>query len=165
MKKADLKKEEIFVREYVATGNATESAKLSGYGNNSGQMGYYLKNKLKADIDKGLREVLDTLTPKSISVMQNMLESNSDSVKLATCKYILTDLNGYGKNEINMNIDYAQQQENHEMDLKLIDRLAESFDYLTKEDITKIFETNPEAISRFVECIKIAKLNQHKVNH
>ncbi|MCH1416327.1 MAG: terminase small subunit [Gammaproteobacteria bacterium] len=160
MKKPDIEKEEQFVKHFIATGNATESARLSGYGKNSGQMGYYLKNKLKSEIDKGLRDVLDSLTPKSITVMESMLDSDSDNVKLATCKYILSDLNGYGHNSVNVNMNYEAIRKEEEMDRQISERLAEAFEYLTQDDISRIFAENPDTMNRIVECVKTAKLNQ-----
>ena len=46
MKKPDIEKETKFVELFAVTGNATESARKSGYEKNPSQMGYYLRSKL-----------------------------------------------------------------------------------------------------------------------
>ena len=92
MKKADLNKENDFVEYFSITGNATESARLSGYVKNAPQMGYYLKNKLHKRIEDKQKDNIQKMVPKSMEVLKSMLDSKSDSVKLATCKYILSDL-------------------------------------------------------------------------
>ena len=40
MKLADTQKEQLFIHHYAQTGNATKSAEVVGYINNSRQMGY-----------------------------------------------------------------------------------------------------------------------------
>jgi phage terminase small subunit len=160
MKKPDIEKEEKFVRNFVATGNATESARLSGYGNNSGQMGYYLKNKLKPQIEKGLRDVCDSLTPKSITVMAQMLDSKSDSVKLATCKYILSDLNGFGKENINLHVNHVET----EQDRSTIEMIKEACSYLTEEEYQECIAQDDDEQDRnfktIINVLRTAKLKR-----
>ena len=105
MKIADKQKEELFVEHYVLTNNASESCVLAGYKKeNSSQMGYYLKKKLQKEIKKKQTETLTDLSGKSISVLQNLLDTGSPNVQFSTAKLIL-ELSGYNKQSINVNIE------------------------------------------------------------
>ena len=105
MKIADKQKEELFVEHYVLTNNASESCVLAGYKKeNSSQMGYYLKKKLQKQIKKKQTETLTDLSGKSISVLQNLLDTGSPNVQFSTAKLIL-ELSGYNKQSINLNIE------------------------------------------------------------
>lgn len=105
MKIADKQKEELFVEHYVLTNNASESCVLAGYKKeNSSQMGYYLKKKLQKQIKKKQTETLTDLSGKSISVLQNLLDTGSPNVQFSTAKLIL-ELSGYNKQSINVNIE------------------------------------------------------------
>ena len=94
MKSADKEKEIKFVELFATTGNATESAKKSGYKNNPSQMGYYLKSKLTGQINEYRADILFDLSGSAITKLQDLLNSESDTVRLNTCKHIL-DLSGY----------------------------------------------------------------------
>ncbi|MDA7842091.1 terminase small subunit [Gammaproteobacteria bacterium] len=136
MKKADLNKEHDFVEYFSITGNAAESARLSGYVKNASQMGYYLKNKLHKKIEDKQRDNIQKIVPKSMEVLKSMLDSKSDSVKLSTCKYILSDLNGYGKQDINIHRDEKCEEDN-----KKIEAICEeNFSHITDEEYKKIVE-------------------------
>ena len=105
MKIADKQKEELFVEHYVLTNNASESCVLAGYKKeNSSQMGYYLKKKLQKQIKKKQTETLTDLSGKSISVLQNLLDTGTPNIQFSTAKLILA-LSGYNKQSINLNIE------------------------------------------------------------
>ena len=105
MKIADKQKEELFVEHYVLTNNASESCVLAGYKKeNSSQMGYYLKKKLQKQIKKKQTETLTDLSGKSISVLQNLLDTGTPNIQFSTAKLIL-ELSGYNKQSINVNIE------------------------------------------------------------
>ena len=105
MKIADKQKEELFVEHYVLTNNASESCVLAGYKKeNSSQMGYYLKKKLQKQIKKKQTETLTDLSGKSISVLQNLLDTGTPNIQFSTAKLIL-ELSGYNKQSINLNIE------------------------------------------------------------
>jgi hypothetical protein len=94
MKKADTEKELKFVELFAVTGNATESARKSGYTNNPSQMGYYLKDKLRNEIEEHRANYLFDLSGGAIVKLKELMTSESDTVCLNACKLIL-DLGGY----------------------------------------------------------------------
>ena len=111
MKKSDKEKEIKFVELFASTGNATESARKSGYKNNPSQMGYYLKSKLTGQINEYRANILFDLTGKAITRLQELLNSESDTVRLNTCKHIL-DLSGYSAEQtINLKTSSDSQRE------------------------------------------------------
>jgi hypothetical protein len=57
-------------------------------------------------------------------------------------------------------MNYEAIRKEEEMDRQISERLAEAFEYLTQDDISRIFAENPDTMNRIVECVKTAKLNQ-----
>ena len=105
MKKADINKEQLFVEHYVLTNNASESCVLAGYNKeSSSQMGYYLKNKLRDKIKERQTESLTDLSGRSITVLQNLLDSGTPNVQFSTAKLVL-ELSGYNKQNINIDVN------------------------------------------------------------
>ena len=95
MKLADKQKEQLFIHHYAQTGNATKSAEVVGYINNSRQMGYYLKKKLKKAIQTSAYENLHSGIPLALNVLEDLMQnSKSDMVKFHVCCYMLK-LAGY----------------------------------------------------------------------
>ena len=149
MKKADIEKEELFVEHYVLTNNASESCVFAGYQRkNSAQIGYYLKNKLRDKIKQRQTETLTDLSGKSITVLQNLLDSGTPNVQFSTAKLIL-ELSGYSKQNINLNIEdntkSDSEKEDEELFYELIENLPEDrikmvenmLDNFTKQDNKK----------------------------
>lgn len=144
MKIADKQKEELFVEHYVLTNNASESCVLAGYKKeNSSQMGYYLKKKLQKQIKKKQTETLTDLSGKSISVLQNLLDTGSPNVQFSTAKLIL-ELSGYNKQNINLNIE--DNKDSGKTDKELFGEL----DFLFKDH-------NPNWLDEFLEKQKKKK--------
>ena len=115
MKKADYEKEKRFVEYFAITGNASESCVKAGYKKEtSAQMGYYLKDKLRDDIEKYREDVLFDMSGSAITKLKALLDSESDSVSLGACKHIL-ELSGYSA-EQNINI-----RTDEELYMKLIE--------------------------------------------
>ena len=108
MRLADTHKEQLFCEHYAQTGNATKSAEVVGYINNSRQMGYYLKNKLRDKIKERQTESLTDLSGRSITVLQNLLDSGTPNVQFSTAKLVL-ELSGYNKQNISRRISHQQQ--------------------------------------------------------
>ena len=139
MKIADKQKEEMFIEHYVLTNNASESCVLAGYDKkNSSQMGYYLKKKLQKQIKKKQTETLTDLSGKSISVLQNLLETGSPNVQFSTAKLIL-ELSGYSKQNINVDVNT-----NSELDKKSDKELFGELDFIFKNH-------NPDWLDEFLE--------------
>ena len=103
MKKISLEKQEIFVEQFVNTGNATQSAIAIGYKDSSAkQMGRYLKKKFASEIEQQQKEILLNMNNKSLCVLESLLQAESESVRLSACKLVL-ECNGYSKNtEVNV---------------------------------------------------------------
>ncbi len=130
MKKADIEKEQKFVELFAVTGNATESAKKSGYDNNPSQMGYYLKGKLRKEIEEYRANYLFDLSGSAITKLQNLMNSESDTVCLNACKHVL-DLSGYSAEQtINLKTSNDLQKEKiHKMsDEELEQQIVEYLD-------------------------------------
>tara|TARA_R110001599_G_scaffold310321_1_gene517413 strand:- start:422 stop:877 length:456 start_codon:yes stop_codon:yes gene_type:complete len=122
MKIANKQKEELFVDNYVMTNNASESCVLAGYSEkNSAQMGYYLKKKLQKEIKTKQAETLTDLSGKSITVLQNLLDTGTPNVQFSTAKLIL-ELSGYNKQNINLNIE--DNKDSGKTDKELFGELA-----------------------------------------
>ena len=125
MKKADYEKEKRFVEYFAITGNASESCVKAGYKKEtSAQMGYYLKDKLRDDIEKYREDVLFDMSGSAITKLKALLDSESDSVSLGACKHIL-ELSGYSA-EQNINIRTNTQKDldkmtDEELYMKLIE--------------------------------------------
>ena len=139
MKKADLQKEELFIENYVNTGNAKESALASGYAEKSAKsMGYYLKKKLALQIEEKQKEVLLNMNNKSLSVLERLLNADSENVRLNACKLVL-ECNGFTKDS-NVNVNLKS-----ELDRKTDDEL--------KEELRKLLEKNPTMIPKGLKLI------------
>ena len=139
MKIADKQKEELFIEHYVLTNNASESCVLAGYDKkNSSQMGYYLKKKLQKQIKKKQTETLTDLSGKSISVLQNLLDTGTPNVQFSTAKLIL-ELSGYSKQNINLDVNT-----NSELDKKTDKELFGELDFIFKNN-------NPDWLDEFLQ--------------
>ena len=130
MKKADVEKEQKFVELFAVTGNATDSAKKSGFTNNPSQMGYYLKGKLRKEIEDYRANYLFDLSGGAIVKLKELMNSESDTVCLNACKHIL-DLSGYSAEQtINLKTDTDIEKEKlHKMtDEQLEQKIVEYID-------------------------------------
>ena len=127
MKKSDTEKEIKFVELFAVTGNATDSAKKSGFTNNPSQMGYYLKGKLRKEIEEYRANYLFDLSGGAIVKLKELMNSESDTVCLNACKHIL-DLSGYSAEQtINLRTSDDNEREKIQKmnDEELEDKLAE----------------------------------------
>ena len=122
MKKADTEKELKFVELFAVTGNATESAKKSGYTNNPSQMGYYLKDKLRNEIEKHRANVLFDYSGNAITKLKQLMDSESDSVKLNACKLIL-DITGQSADQ-NINLKTSKSEYDDMSDEQLAEKIV-----------------------------------------
>ena len=116
-KKADYEKEEKFVELYTSgdsVGNATLSAKKAGWGKSPAQMGAYLKKKLHKEIRMKNEENISGTAGKAITVLQNLLNSEQDSIKLNTSKLVL-ELANYNNQTININVDNFNEKSDTEL--------------------------------------------------
>lgn len=123
MRIADEKKEKLFI-EYYTSGetlsNATASAKKAGYTKNPSQMGYTLKKKYEREIRKINEEKITGVSGKAINVLEDLLCSDQDSVRLNSAKLIL-ELGNYSSQNININME----DNKHKTDAELLEELQE----------------------------------------
>ena len=114
-KKADREKEKKFV-EYFCEGdtanNSTQSAIKAGWDKDKSprQMGHYLRKKLVSEIREKNEERISSTSGMAISVLQDLLRSEQDAVKLNTAKLIL-ELGSFSSQTINLNIDKHQKSD------------------------------------------------------
>jgi len=114
-KKADREKEKKFV-EYFCEGesanNSTQSAIRAGWDKDKSprQMGHYLRKKLVSEIREKNEERISSTSGMAISVLQDLLRSDQDAVKLNTAKLIL-ELGSFSSQTINLNIDKHQKSD------------------------------------------------------
>ena len=80
-----------FVESYCLTGNATRSAIMAGYSENSAkQKGYELKNKFANEIAERTGKLISDMLPGALSQLRFLMEeATSESVKLGAIKDIL----------------------------------------------------------------------------
>tara|TARA_R110002012_G_scaffold200878_1_gene369872 strand:+ start:1230 stop:1634 length:405 start_codon:yes stop_codon:yes gene_type:complete len=132
MKKADYKKEELFIEHYVDSGNAKASAIASGYAEKSAKsMGYYLRKKLASQIEDKQKEVLSNMNIKSLSVLERLLNADSENVRLNACKLVL-ECNGYSRDS-NVNVKVNDMRDRSDDDL-----LSELKTLISPEQLAKL---------------------------
>ena len=116
-KRIDREKELKFIEYYTegdTAGNASASAAKAGWKDDSRQMGYYLKNKYVAEIKQKNEERIASTSGLAISVLQNLLHSEQDNVRLNTAKLVL-EMGGFSSQNINLNVDKAQSKTDAEL--------------------------------------------------
>ena len=116
-KRIDREKELKFIEYYTegdTAGNASASAAKAGWKDDSRQMGYYLKNKYVAEIKQKNEERISSTSGLAISVLQNLLHSEQDNVRLNTAKLVL-EMGGFSSQNINLNVDKATQKSDEEL--------------------------------------------------
>ena len=170
MRLADTHKEQLFCEHYAQTGNATKSAEIVGYINNSRQMGYYLKNKHKHLIQQKAFESLHTGVPCAIQVLQDLMQnSKSDMVKFNVACYILK-LCGYDKKSLKdleqerkdkvfdnmLNNKETPEHEKAEYYLESFELLRTSIEHLPEEE-QRVIADNTDDITAIVETVKKAQ--------
>jgi len=116
-KRIDREKELKFIEYYTegdTAGNASASAAKAGWKDDSRQMGYYLKNKYVAEIKQKNEERISSTSGLAISVLQNLLHSEQDNVRLNTAKLVL-EMGGFSSQNINLNVEKGQNKTDEEL--------------------------------------------------
>jgi len=155
-KKIDVEKEQAFVDYFTegsTQGNATKSAEKAGWNKTPAQMGSYLKRKLSAEIrQKNEERILATSSP-AISVLQDLLHSDQDAVKLKAAQAIL-DLSNYSSQNINLVVDNV----NSKTDKELLDELN------TLLDNNPILKKQKDITNKKVSIINTKSKNKELLN-
>lgn len=137
-KRIDKEKEEKFIDFFCqgdTAGNATQSAIKAGWENNKSIrfQARYLKNKYSKEIRKKQEERIASTSGVAISVLQDLLHSEQDAVKLNTAKLIL-ELGNFSSQTINLNVDKTAEKSDAELITELKGLLKESPELALQED-------------------------------
>jgi len=124
-KKIDKEKEQAFIEYFCegdTAGNATASCIKAGWSKDKSprQMGAYLKNKYLNEIRQKNEERISGTSGLAISVLQDLLKSEQDSVRLNTAKLLL-ELGNFSSQTINLNVDNTHQKSDDELIAELND--------------------------------------------
>ena len=84
-------KQDLFIQEYVRSGNATKSAIYAGYSEKTAKaQGHQLKNKLNEQIKDATYKALQDKIPQALKWVTDLAENaESESVRLGAVKDIL----------------------------------------------------------------------------
>jgi phage terminase small subunit len=116
-KKISKEDEQKFIDYYLegeTAGNATQSAKKAGWTSNPTQMGSYLKKKYAHEIREKNEDRITSTSGLAITVLQDLLRSEQDAVRLNTAKLVL-EMGGFSSQNINLNVDKAQSKTDAEL--------------------------------------------------
>jgi len=124
-KKINKEKEQAFIEAFCegdTAGNATQSAIKAGWDKDKSprQQGSYLKKKYTKEIREKNEERITSTSGMAISVLQDLLHSDQDAVKLNTAKLIL-ELGNFSSQTINLNVDNTHQKSDDELIAELKD--------------------------------------------
>jgi len=147
-KKPDREKELKFIDAYTTgdtQGNATQSAIKAGFPENKSprQQGYYLKRKLSKEIREKNEDRINSTSSSAISVLQDLLRSEQDSVRLNTAKLIL-ELGNYSSQNINLNVDKTSEKSDAELISELKVLMANMPSLKQKIDLPETEEITPK---------------------
>ena len=109
--------EQKFIEYYLegeTAGNAAQSAKKAGWTSNPTQMGSYLKKKYAHEIREKNEDRITSTSGLAITVLQDLLRSEQDAVRLNTAKLVL-EMGGFSSQNINLNVDKAQSKTDAEL--------------------------------------------------
>ena len=109
--------EQKFIDYYLegeTAGNATQSAKKAGWTSNPTQMGSYLKKKYAHEIREKNEDRITSTSGLAITVLQDLLRSEQDAVRLNTAKLVL-EMGGFSSQNINLNVDKVTQKSDAEL--------------------------------------------------
>jgi len=128
-KQADKEKEAKFIDYFTSgetQGNATQSCIKAGWKKetNPAQMGAYLRKKLGNEIRIRQEDRISGTTGRAISVLQDLLESEQDAVRLNTCKFIL-EMGNFNQQTINLNVDNIGNKTDEELMKELKELVGE----------------------------------------
>ena len=147
-KKIDKEKEDKFIEFYCegeTAGNATQSCIKAGWSDSSKprQMGAYLKKKYSENIRKKQEERISSAAGSAISVLQDLLLSEQDAVKLNTARLIL-ELGNFSSQTINLNVDKTADKTDGELVAELQKLIASNPDLQPKLKVFKEDDVAPD---------------------
>ena len=67
--------EKSFIENFTLTGNATQSAEMSGYSKKTAkQQGYQLKERLQQEIDRSIKDKMRSSVPIAVETLKKLIE-------------------------------------------------------------------------------------------
>jgi len=106
-------------------------------------MGAYLKKKYSENIRKKQEERISSAAGSAISVLQDLLLSEQDAVKLNTAKLIL-ELGNFSSQTINLNVDKTADKTDGELVAELQKLIASNPDLQPKLKVFKQDDVAPD---------------------
>ena len=162
-KKIDKEQELKFVEYYIegeTAGNASQSAKKAGWDKNHRQMGAYLKKKYIHEIREKNEERISATSGRAISVLQDLLGSDQDSVRLNTAKLVL-EMSGFSSQNVNLNVEKGTNKSDEEL-IEELQGLVSKIPAL-KPKLAMIQDNTEEETGETPE--KDSKIDENRLTH
>ena len=109
--------EQSFVENLPLTGNATESARLSGYSEKTAkQQGYELRQRLQSNIDEAVKKNLTASVPIAVETLKKLIADTKipPSTRLQAVNSLL-DRTGHHTSNITQIEDITHKRSSHEL--------------------------------------------------
>ena len=113
--------EQSFVENFTLTGNATESARLSGYSEKTAkQQGYELRQRLQPNIDAAVKKNLTASVPIAVETLKKLIADTKipPSTRLQAVNALL-DRTGHHTSNITQIEDITHKRSSHELKAEL----------------------------------------------
>ena len=113
--------EQSFVENFTLTGNATESARLSGYSEKTAkQQGYELRQRLQSNIDEAVKKNLTASVPIAVETLKKLISDTKipPSTRLQAVNSLL-DRTGHHTSNITQIEDITHKRSCHELKAEL----------------------------------------------
>ena len=113
--------EQSFVENFTLTGNATESARLSGYSEKTAkQQGYELRQRLQPNIDEAVKKNLTASVPIAVETLKKLIADTkiAPSTRLQAVNSLL-DRTGHHTSNITQIEDITHKRSSHELKAEL----------------------------------------------
>ena len=113
--------EQSFVENFTLTGNATESARLSGYSEKTAkQQGYELRQRLQPNIDEAVKKNLTASVPIAVETLKKLIADTKipPSTRLQAVNSLL-DRTGHHTSNITQIEDITHKRSSHELKAEL----------------------------------------------
>ena len=113
--------EQSFVENFTLTGNATESARLSGYSEKTAkQQGYELRQRLQSKIDEAVKKNLTASVPIAVETLKNLIADTKipPSTRLQAVNSLL-DRTGHSSSSITQIQDITNQRSSESLKQEL----------------------------------------------
>ena len=113
--------EQSFVENFTLTGNATESARLSGYSEKTAkQQGYELRQRLQSNIDEAVKKNLTASVPIAVETLKKLIADTKipPSTRLQAVNSLL-DRTGHHTSNITQIEDITHKRSSHDLKAEL----------------------------------------------